>query len=267
MLPRMAPAVPALRFDAVSYRVGDTVALHRLDWVVESGQRWVVLGPNGAGKTSLLRLAGAYDHPTSGTVDVLGCRLGRVDVRALRTRIGMASGSVARMLRPGVTALEIVLAGRHAALETWWHDYTDDDRQRAHALLDAAGFGYTAQRAFGVLSEGERQQVQLARTLMGEPELLLLDEPAAGLDVGGRERLVGRLAALAAEPSTPPTVFVTHHDEEIPSRFTHALLLRAGEVVATGPLGDTLTSEALSDCFGLGLRLREEDGRYTCRAS
>ncbi|HVF74284.1 MAG TPA: ATP-binding cassette domain-containing protein [Acidimicrobiales bacterium] len=263
----MAPAVPALRFDAVSYRVGDTMALRGVDWTVEAGERWVVLGPNGAGKTSLLRLAGAYDHPTVGTVDVLGCRLGRVDVRALRTRIGMASGSVARMLRPGVTALEIVLAGQHAALETWWHDYSDADRARAQSLLDAAGFGYTSERSFGVLSEGERQQMQLARTLMGEPELLLLDEPAAGLDVGGRERLVTRLAALAADPSTPPTVFVTHHVEEIPSGFTSALLLRAGQVVAAGPLAETLTSESLSECFGLALRLRAEDGRYTCRAS
>lgn len=264
MLPRMAPA---LRFEAVTLRVDGTVALRHVDWTVDAGERWVVLGPNGAGKTSLLRLAGAYDHPTSGTVEVLGARLGRVDVRALRTRIGMASGALARMLRPGVTALEIVLAGRYAALETWWHQYTEADRERARSLLEAAGFGYTAERAFAVLSEGERQQVQLARVLMGSPELLLLDEPAAGLDVGGRERLVRRLSDLAAAPATPPTVFVTHHVEEIPPSFTHALLLRDGAVVAAGPLPEALTSTTLSDCFGLALALREEDGRYTCRAS
>ena len=241
--------------------------LRDISWTVEAGERWVVLGPNGAGKTSLLRLAGGYAHPSTGTVDVLGARLGRVDVRALRTRIGMASGSVARMLRPGITALEVVMAGRHAALETWWHTYTDDDRRRARALLDEGGFGYTADRMFGVLSEGERQQVQLARTLMGDHELLLLDEPAAGLDVGGRERLVARLASLAADPSTPPTVFVTHHVEEIPAAFTHALLLRAGCTVAAGPLRAVMTDDVLSECFGLRLRLREEDGRYTCRAT
>ncbi|MBW3667623.1 MAG: ABC transporter ATP-binding protein [Actinobacteria bacterium] len=262
-----APSVPALRFADVSLHHDGVPILCGVEWTVEAGERWVVVGPNGAGKTSLLRLAGAYAHPSSGTVDVLGARLGRVDVRDLRTRIGMVSGSVARMLRPGITALEVVMAGRYAALETWWHDYTDDDRTRACALLDEAGFRYTADRVFGVLSEGERQQVQLARTLMGDPDLLLLDEPAAGLDIAGRERLVARLTALAGDPSTPPTVFVTHHVEEVPAAFTHALLVRDGAVVAAGPLADTLTSEALSTCFGLGLRLREEDGRYTCRAT
>jgi iron complex transport system ATP-binding protein len=259
--------VPALRFSDVSFHHGGEPVLRDVSWTVEADERWVVLGPNGAGKTSLLRLAGGYAHPSAGTVDVLGARLGRVDVRVLRTRIGMASGSVARMLRPGITALEVVMAGRHAALETWWHTYTDDDRRRARALLEAGGFGYTADRMFGVLSEGERQQVQLARTLMGAHELLLLDEPAAGLDVGGRERLVARLASLAADPTTPPTVFVTHHVEEIPATFTHALLLRAGCVVAAGPLRPTLTDDTLSECFGLPLRLREQDGRYTCRAT
>ena len=263
----MLVVVPALRFRDVSFHHDGVPILRGIDRTVEADERWVVLGPNGAGKTSLLRLAGAYAHPSAGTVDVLGARLGRVDVRTLRTRIGMASGSVARMLRPGITASEIVMAGRHAALETWWHEYTDDDRRRARKLLDEAGFGYAADRVFAVLSEGERQQVQLARTLMGDPELLLLDEPAAGLDVGGRERLVARLAALATDPATPPTVFVTHHVEEIPPAFTHALLLREGAVVAAGPLVETLTAATLSACFGLALRLTVDDGRYSCRAT
>ncbi|HEX2038413.1 MAG TPA: ATP-binding cassette domain-containing protein [Acidimicrobiales bacterium] len=255
-----------VRFDDVSWRRGDAWVLRHVDWAVGAGDRWVVLGPNGAGKTSLFLLAGAYEHPTAGTVEVLGARLGRVDVRELRTRIGMASGSLARLLRPGIAGLDVVLSGRHAALETWWHEYTDDERARARALLEAAGFGHAADRAFGVLSEGERQQVQLARMLMGDPDLLLLDEPAAGLDVGGRERLVARLGALAADPATAPIVFVTHHVEEIPPGFTHALLLREGRVVASGPLRETLTEDALSACFGLRLRLREEEGRFTCRA-
>lgn len=254
-----------LRFHDVSLRRGDVWVLRDVQWTVARADRWVVLGPNGAGKTSLFQLAGAYEHPTRGTVEVLGARLGRVDVRMLRERIGMASGSLARMLRPGITGLDVVLSGRHAALETWWHEYTDDERRRARQLLDVAGFGHTAERPFGVLSEGERQQVQLARMLMGDPELLLLDEPAAGLDVGGRERLVGRLGALAADPATAPMVFVTHHVEEIPPAFTHLLLLREGRVVAAGPLRETLTEDALSECFGLRLRLREDGGRWACR--
>jgi iron complex transport system ATP-binding protein len=255
-----------LRFHDVSLRRGEVWVLRDIDWTVDARDRWVVLGPNGAGKTSLFQLAGAYEHPTRGTVDVLGGRLGRVDVRLLRERIGMASGSLVRLLRPGLTGLDVVLSGEHAALETWWHEYTEEDRRRARELLDAAGFGHVADRPFGVLSEGERQQVQLARMLMADPELLLLDEPAAGLDVGGRERLVGRLGELAADPSTAPIVFVTHHVEEIPVGFTHALLLREGRVLASGPLRDMLTEDTLSACFGLRLRLREEEGRFTCRA-
>jgi iron complex transport system ATP-binding protein len=258
--------VTVLRFDGVSLRRGDEWVLRDVDWTVAAADRWVVLGPNGAGKTSLFQLAGAYEHPTEGTVDVLGARLGRVDVRVLRERIGMASGSLVRMLRPGITGLDVVLSGRHAALETWWHEHSEEERSRARALLDEAGFGHTADRPFGVLSEGERQQVQLARMLMGDPELLLLDEPAAGLDVGGRERLVARLGVLAADSATAPIVFVTHHVEEIPVGFTHVLLLRRGRVVAAGPLRDTLTDESLSACFGLPLRLREEEGRWSCRA-
>jgi iron complex transport system ATP-binding protein len=198
---------------------------------------------------------------------VLGRRLGRVDVRELRQHVGLVSASVGKLLRPGVTAAEVVMTARYAALEPWWHDYTDDDRRRARTLLDDAGFGYVADRPFGVLSEGERQQVQLARALMGDPELLLMDEPAAGLDVGGRERLVRRLAHLANDADTPPLVFVTHHVEEVPPGFTHVLLLRSGRATAQGLLHETLTSDNLSATFGLALRLQHEDGRFTCRAT
>lgn len=257
----------ALRFEDVVVRhEGGAVALDGISWEVANGQRWVVLGPNGCGKTTTIQLASGYLHPTSGTVEILGHRLRQVDVRRLRERIGLSSAALVRSLRPGVTALEVVLAGRHAALETWWHDYTDDDRQRAASLLDDAGFGYLADRPFGVLSEGERQQVQLARMLMGQPQLVLLDEPAAGLDMGARELLVRRLGELAADRALPAAVFVTHHVEEIPPGFTHLLLLRRGHVVSAGPIGDALTSEALSDAFGIGLGVRHEDGRWTCRA-
>jgi iron complex transport system ATP-binding protein len=257
----------ALRFDAVDFdRVG-TPVLRQIDLVVGAGERWVVLGPNGSGKTTLLQMASGYLHPTRGGVEVLGQRLGRVDVRRLRERIGLVSASVAKMLVPSITGAEVVMSAQHGALEPWWHTYGAGERARARELLGAAGFGHVADRPFGVLSEGERQQVLLARSLMASPELLLLDEPAAGLDVGGRELLLGRLSQLAVAVSSPPTVLVTHHVEEIPVGFDHLLLLREGRVVAAGPLGDNLTAASLSEAFGLQLALSEHDGRWTCRAA
>jgi iron complex transport system ATP-binding protein len=259
-------AGPALRFEGVDVVRGATPVLLGVDWVVGSADRWAVLGPNGSGKTTLLQLASGYLHPTRGSVEVLGHRLGRVDVRRLRQRIGVVSAAVAKMLVPNVTARDVVMSARHAALEPWWHTYGPEDSALAQQLLDEAGFAGVADRPFGVLSEGERQQVLLARTLMSSPDLLLLDEPAAGLDVGGRERLVARLSQLAADPAAPPLVLVTHHVEEIPSRFSHVLLLRQGRVVAAGPLGETLTSHNLSACFGLNLAVSGDSGRWTCRA-
>src|SRR5437763_4269767 len=238
-----------------------------VDWSVGPGQRWVVLGANGSGKTSLLRLAGGWLFPTSGTVDVLGHRLGRVDVRALRRRLGYASGALTAQLRPGVTGLEVVMAAKHAALETWWHTYDDADRELARVLLARMGCAHLADRAVVTASDGERQRVQLARTLMVEPDLLLLDEPTAGLDLGGREALVGRLADLAAAPDAPATVLVTHHTEEIPPGFTHALLLRAGRVQAAGPLDATLTAGTLSACFDTAVTLERRAGRFISLAS
>ena len=203
-----------------------------MSWSVGAGERWVLLGPNGSGKTTLLNVTGASLWPTRGVVEILGERLGRVDIRELRKRIVMVSASVSRTLRPGLPALDVVLTGRHAALETWWNEYSDDDRDQARALLDDAGFGSPefAGRGFGLLSEGERQQVLLARALMAEPELLLMDEPAAGLDLGARERLLARLSDLAADPEVPPLVLVTHHLEEIPAGVTHAALVARGDL-------------------------------------
>lgn len=258
--------MPALRFTDVGLDKGGRPVLDGLTWTVEDDERWVVLGPNGSGKTSAVMLAATYDHPTRGTVDVLGNRLGRVDVRSLRLRIGLVSASISKMLRPDIDAADVVMTARFGALEPWWHQYEDDDRRRARKLLDDGGFAYVADQPFGVLSEGERQQVQLARALMNDPELVLLDEPAAGLDIAGRERLVRRLAQLASDPATPAMVFITHHAEEIPPGFTHALVLRAGKVVALGPIHEALSSTTLSSAFGLSLRLSEQDGRYTCRA-
>ena len=252
---------PVVRLAGVGLLHGGPPILTGIDWSVASGERWVVLGPNGSGKTSLLRLAGSHDHPTTGTVDLLGHRVGRVDLRSLRARIGFVSGALVRALRGTLSAHDVVVCGTTAALEPWWHVYADDDHERADLLLGAAGVA--PERPFGVLSEGERQQVLLARVLMADPGLLLLDEPFAGLDLGARERLLLRLGALHGPT---PLVLVTHHVEEVPSTTTHALLLRAGAVVAQGPVEQTLTGPALSATFGLAVEVRHEEGRWAGRA-
>ena len=261
----MPGAAPAVVASAASARRGRVTVLSGLDWTVEPEDRWVVLGPNGSGKTSLLSLLCGYLHPVAGTVDVLGERLGRVDVRLLRERIGLSSAEVAKQLRPEVTAGEAVLAGRHGALETWWHEYPAAERARAGDLLAAGGLAAREDHSFRSLSEGERQQVLLARALMSEPELMLLDEPNAGLDVGARERLLRRLTELARAGGAP-MVLVTHHVEEIPEDFTHCLLLRSAEVVASGPIEEVLDSASLSECFGLGLKVVRHGRRYGCHA-
>ena len=256
---------PVLELSAVSRTVDGTVLVRDVDWRVEPGQDWVVLGPNGSGKSSLLRIAGLHLHPSSGSVRVLGESLGRTDVRELRRRIGYTSAALADSIRPGLAAVDVVMTARHGALEPWWHTYCDADRTRALDLLQRIGCADRAGHAFGTLSSGERQRVLLARTLMTDPELLLLDEPTAGLDLVGREELVTTLADLAADPSTPPMVLVTHHVEEIPPGFTHVLILVAGRVATAGPLDVVLTDPTLSACFGLNLQLAREKGRWSVR--
>lgn len=257
----------ALRFCSVDLDRVEVSVLHQVEWEVSTGERWVVLGPNGSGKTTMFELSSGYLHPTRGAVEILGERLGRVDVRRLRQRIGLTSGALVRKILPGITALDTVVSGQGGALEPWWGEYGQVDYGQAMGLLERAGFGQVAARLFGQLSDGERQQVLLARALMSDPELLLLDEPFAGLDVGGRERLVGYLGRLATDPDHPTTVMITHHLEEIPAGFTHALLLRDGRVVASGELGATLTAPLLSEAFGLPLVPELDGGRWTCRAA
>ena len=237
-----------------------------MDWRLCRGERWVVLGPNGSGKTTLLQVAGARLWPTAGTVEILGQRLGQVDVRTLRPRVALVSGSVTRQLRADVTAREVVASGRHGALETWWNTYTSDDWERAHQLLERGGVADLGERSFGVISEGERQQVLLARALMSDPEMILLDEPFAGLDFGARERLLVHLATLAADPASPPLVLVTHHCEEIPPGFTHAGLVSAGRLMATGALDEVITSENVSACFAIPVTVGCTEGRWWGRA-
>ncbi len=259
---------PAVALAGVSVVRDGTALIDDVTWTVRAGERWALLGPNGSGKTTLLRVAGAALWPTAGSVSVLGGRFGAVDLRALRRRIAVVSASLARTLRPAQPAGDVVLTGRHGALETWWHDYTDDDRARAAGFLADAGLAGPAfaGRPFGLLSEGERQQVLLARALMGDPELLLLDEPAAGLDLGARERLLDRLAVLAADPSTPPMVMVTHHLEELPAGLTHVALLRQGRLVAAGPVDEVLVDGPVSEAFGIDVVVDRTDGRWSARA-
>jgi iron complex transport system ATP-binding protein len=255
--------VNALDLHGITKVVDERPILRGVDWCIRPGQRWVVLGRNGCGKTTLMRIASLYLHPTSGSVTVLGETLGRCDVRRLRERIGFSSASFADMLRPALSAGEIVMTAKHAALEPWWHQYDDADRRRAADLLDRVGVGHFVDRQFGTLSSGERQRVLLARTLMNDPGLVLLDEPTAGLDLGGREELVASLDALAADPTTPPIAMVTHHVEEIPTSFTHVLLLRDGAALASGPIDEVLTADALSVCFDLPVHLERRAGRFT----
>ena len=236
--------------------------LDAIDWTVEPGQRWVVLGPNGSGKTTLLRIASLYLHPSSGEVRVDGEVLGRTDVRQLRRRIGLASPAFGDLLRPALTATEVVMTARDAALEPWWSTYDDRDRARALALLELFGVAYGADRALATLSSGERQRVLLARAFAGDPAIVLLDEPTAGLDLGAREDLVDRLGRAALDPGSPPSVLVTHHVEEIPPGTTHALLLRDGRILAQGPIDDVLDAASLTATFGVALDLGRRGARW-----
>lgn len=256
----------ALRLAGVGFVRDGRPILDGIDLCVEEHERWALLGPNGSGKSTLLRIAAFQVHPTRGDVEVLGVRLGRVDIRRHRQRIGWASAALADSLRPELTAGDVVMTAKHGALEPWWHDYDDADRAAAVACLARMGMGGFAGRAFGTLSSGERQRVLVARTLMGDTGLVLLDEPTAGLDLGARESLVSGLDALAGDPTSAPVVLVTHHVEEIPASFTSVLLLRDGRIVAAGPLASTLTSESLSETFGLPLELRRSEGRWSATA-
>jgi iron complex transport system ATP-binding protein len=252
-----------IRMDGVTVRRGAATLVHDIDWAVELDERWVVLGPNGAGKTTLLRLAAAELHPTSGTLHVLGERMGRVNMFELRTRIGLCSAAIGDRVPGDEIVRDVVVSAGYGVIGRWRETYEKADTGRAEYLLDALGVHGLADREFRTLSDGERKRTLIARALMTDPELLLLDEPAAGLDLGGREDLVGRLAALAADADAPASVLVTHHVEEIPVGYSHGILLREGGVVAAGLLEDVLTDENLTTTFGLPLAVQRRRGRYT----
>ncbi|THG35198.1 ABC transporter ATP-binding protein [Glaciibacter flavus] len=256
-----------LQFSDVTVVRDGNAILDSVNWSVDDDQRWVILGPNGAGKTTLLQIASAFLHPTSGTAEVLDERLGAVDVFELRPMIGFASTAMARRVPRDEKVLNVVMTAAYSVTGRWNEEYEDIDSRRAQRVLKEWKLDHLADRAFGTLSDGEQKRVQIARSVMTDPELLLLDEPAASLDLGAREELLQLLSGYAQESASPAFVMVTHHVEEIPQGFTHALLLRQGSVVASGPLAEALTSETLTETFGMPITLTESDGRYTARAA
>jgi iron complex transport system ATP-binding protein len=257
------PTIVDLR--GATVRRGGRTILGPLDWRIGSGERWVVIGANGSGKTTLLSVVGLTLWPTAGTVDVLGARYGKVDSREIRRRIGAAGSAVEAHLREDLAPVDLVMTARHAATEPWWHVFSDADRSRARELLERLGIGGVADHPFGTLSAGERRRVSIARALMPDPDLLLLDEPAASLDLGARETLLRDLSALAGEARPMAIVLVTHHVEEIPAGFTHALVLCAGAVVAGGPLDEVVTDDVLGRAFQLPIAVERRDGRSWAR--
>ena len=268
---------PSVRRPVVSL-AGATVTRGRatlvgpIDWSVAPDERWVVLGANGSGKSTLLAMAALRTHPSAGTVTVLGERLGATDVRRLRERIGYGAEGLAQQIEPGLTLHDVVVTGWHAALAPWWHHYGDEAHTAAAEARRRVGLDVPGDRVFGTLSSGERQRTLLARAIIRRPELLLLDEPAAGLDPAGREDLIGTLDRLTADDDAPPLVLVTHHLEEVPGTTTHALLLREASIVASGPVEHVLTADHLSECFGLALAVGRHagaspgEGRWWCHA-
>ena len=256
-----------LEFSDVVVRRSTRDIVDGLSGTVRDDERWVILGPNGAGKTTVLQLADTLMHPTTGVVRVLGDQLGRSDVFELRPRIGFASSAMARQVPGEETVLNVVMTAAYSVFGRWREDYDDIDERRALRVLAEWRLDHLADRTFGTLSDGEQKRVQIARAVMTDPELLLLDEPSASLDLGAREELLGLLSGYALAPSTPAMIMVTHHVEEIPIGFTHVLLLRDGKAVASGPLADTLTADNLTETFGMPIVLTEGEGRYSARAA
>jgi iron complex transport system ATP-binding protein len=256
-----------LQFVDVTVQRGTKTLLDKITWTVEEDERWAILGPNGAGKSTIMNIAAATMHPSSGAAYVLGERLGRVDVFELRPRIGIAAAALAERIPAGEVVTDVVVSAGYSVLGRWREAYGRRDVRRAVKLLERFGVGDLAERRFGTLSEGERKRVQIARALMTDPELLLLDEPAAGMDLGGREDLLRRLTRFADDPDAPASVLVTHHVEELPTGISHVMLIRDGAVVAQGLARQVLTDENLTATFGLPIHVWRRSGRWYARAS
>lgn len=256
-----------LQFSDVSIIRDGNPILDHVSWSVDSAERWVILGPNGAGKTTLLQVAAALIHPSSGRAELLDATMGAVDVFELRPRIGFASTAMGRRIPADETVLDVVLTAAYSVTGRWHEQYDDVDVRRAERVLREWRLSGLSERRFGGLSDGEQKRVQIARAIMTDPELLLLDEPAASLDLGAREELLQLLGGYARSPESPAIVMVTHHVEEIPVGFTHALLLSNGAVRAAGPLSEVITAGTLSETFGLALEVTSDNGRFTARAA
>ncbi|MEI7420357.1 MAG: ATP-binding cassette domain-containing protein [Actinomycetes bacterium] len=246
-------------------RAGKTI-LNSVTWSVQANERWVIVGPNGAGKTTLLKIAAAQLQPSSGTARVLGETLGEINVFDLRTRVGFASTAIASRIPNSETVLDAVMTASYAITGRFKEKYEDVDERRARRVLNEWHLSEYADRAFGTLSDGERKRTQIARAVMPDPELLLLDEPVASLDIGSREATIKILGGYASHPDAPAIIMVTHHLEEIPAGFTHALVLNEGKITAAGPINSTLTTEKLSEAYGLPLEVVLLAGRFAVRA-
>lgn len=256
-----------LRLRGVGVRRETSMLLRDIDWTARTDESWVVIGPNGAGKTTLLQVAAGLLPATEGTVEILGEPVEKADLDDLHTRIGFASSAIADHVPSTEKVIDLVLTAAYGILGRSAEDYDSSDVTRAVELLDALGCAHLIRRRFATLSEGERKRVQIARSLMADPELLMLDEPAAALDMGGREDLLRRIAALVRDPRSPMMVLVTHHVEEVPDGFTHAMLLRKGAVLAAGPVREVFTERNLSRCFGMPLAIEHRSARWTARAT
>lgn len=258
--------VNVLRFTDVTYLRNRRQILGGINWAVEDSERWVILGPNGAGKSTLMKLATANDYPTTGTVDVLEKRLGKVDIFELRNRLGLVSSATARRIPASETVRDIVLTAAYAVEGRWNEQYDAIDVRQAERILAEWSLSDFADHTFGTLSDGERKRALIARAVMTDPEVLLLDEPSANLDLGARERMLHMLSGYAQSPSSPAMIMVTHHVEEVPPGFTHVLMLRSGQIQAAGPISDTLTASNLEATFGMPFGVTMQDGRYAAVA-
>lgn len=252
--------------DSVSVVRDGRAILQDISWTIDQSERWVILGPNGAGKTTLLSLLASFNHPSSGSVIVLGETMGSTDVFELRPRVGFASSDMARRIPDNETVMDAVLTAAWGVTGRWVEEYEEIDVRRAKRVLQEWRLEHLAEHYVGTLSDGERKRVQIARSVMTDPELLLLDEPAGSLDLGAREDVIEMLDHFASEPSSPAMVMVTHHVEEIPKGFTHLLIIAGGKILKKGPIADTLTGETMSEAFGRPLSITHNAGRYQATA-